>query len=313
MPEILPTPNSVFKPEDFELSEAPPARLYKYMIADRVPDVLEGGMVRFTHLLDTNDSFEVRKTFKRFAGPKLISIMKGAVTSAFTPEYFDQQLNEQLSQRGINMPLAQVKAMIRQQFGMSVEDYMRSQMGGFVDMFVKGLDAVKSPEDFLMEIGAILMCFSLSERYDIATMWAHYGGNHTGLVIEFDTENAWFKNDGTHTSKLQKIRYLDEQNDELFDDLQAAFASKSTDWASEREWRINCSMKHIEKTINAGPEKIHLRSFPPEAVVSVIVGAKASHDTISTIRDILRRKYPHAALRQTTPQRMSSTFDLHDI
>jgi len=313
MPEILPAPNSVFKPEDFELSDAPPARLYKYMIADRVTDVLEGGMVRFTHLLDTNDSFEVRKTFKRFAGPKLISIMKGAVTSAFTPEYFDQQLNEQLSQRGINIPLAQVKAMIRQQFGMSVEDYMRSQMGGFVDMFVKGLDAVKSPEDFLMEIGAILMCFSLSERYDIATMWAHYGGNHTGLVIEFDTENAWFKNDGTDTSKLQKIRYLDEQNDELFDDLQAAFASKSTDWASEREWRINCSMKHIEKTINSGPEKIHLRSFPPQAVVSVIVGAKASHDTISKIRDILPRKYPHVALRQTTPQRMSSTFDLHDI
>lgn len=112
MPEILPAPNSVFKPEDFELSEAPPARLYKYMIADRVPDVLEGGMVRFTHLLDTNDSFEVRKTFKRFAGPKLISIMMGAVTSAFTPEYFDEQLSQQLTvYKGLSLRLNRPMSM----------------------------------------------------------------------------------------------------------------------------------------------------------------------------------------------------------
>ncbi|PTV69817.1 hypothetical protein DBL06_25905 [Agrobacterium pusense] len=41
---------------------------------------------------------------------------------------------------------------------------------------------------------------------------------------------------------MQKIKHLDEQNDELFDDRQAALSSKGTDWAYEREWRINCAI-----------------------------------------------------------------------
>ncbi|TZG36532.1 hypothetical protein [Agrobacterium sp. B1(2019)] len=71
----------LFDPEDPKLSEPPPPTLYKYMVAERIDGVLEQGMVRFTHLLDTNDSFEVQKTFRRFAGPKLIKIMQGAISA----------------------------------------------------------------------------------------------------------------------------------------------------------------------------------------------------------------------------------------
>jgi hypothetical protein len=160
---------------------------------------------------------------------------------------------------------------------------------------------VKKPEDFLEELGSTLLCFSVSERYDLPTMWAHHGGGHTGLVIVFDTNNDWFKRDNKHDeSKLQKIVYVDGQLDEPLENLQAAFSSKATDWANEREWRLNCGMKHIEKTIDLGSNKIHLRSFPPEAVSAIIVGAKASLDTIYRVRDILSDKYPHAKLRQTT-------------
>ncbi|MBY3048406.1 DUF2971 domain-containing protein [Rhizobium laguerreae] len=309
-----PTIPDPFKPEDFKLSEPPPAILYKYMVADRVADVLEGGMVRFTHLLDTNDSFEVRKTFRRFAGPKFLEMMNGAALAAMTPDYIDQQIQRHLAEAGIDLPTALVREMLKQQHGMSIEEFMRSQMGGLIDMFASGLDSIKSPEDFLTEIGSILMCFSLSERYDIAAMWAHYGGNHTGVVVAFDTEHPWFKSDKDPAeSKLQKIKYLDEQNDELFDDLQAAFSSKATDWAYEREWRMNCAMKQIEKTVDLGADKIHLRSFPPEAVTSVIVGSKASDNTVERVRYVLKRQYPRAKLQRTTPQRMTGSFALEDI
>lgn len=314
MPDVKPTISELFKPEDFKLSEPPPPVLYKYMVADRIGDVLDGGMVRFTHLLDTNDSFEVRKTFRRFAGPKFREMMKGAALAAITPEYIDQLMQQKLAEAGLNIRIAVVRKMVKQKYGMSIDDFMRSQMGGFVEMFSGGLDFVKSPEEFLTEIGSILLCFSLSERYDIATMWAHYGGNHTGLVVAFDTDHPWFKNvKNPAESKLQKIKYLDGQNDELFDDLQAAFSSKATDWAYEREWRLNCAMKQIEKTVDLGVDKIHLRSFPPEAVISAIVGAKASGDTVDRVRDVLKRKYPHAKLQRTTPQRMAGTFLLEDI
>lgn len=314
MPNIKPTIPDLFKPEDFKLSEPPPPVLYKYMVAERVADVLDGGMVRFTHLLDTNDSFEVRKTFRRFAGPKFTEMMKGAALAAMTPNYIDHQIQRSLAEAGLNIPITLVKEMLKQTHGMSIEDVMRTQMGSVIDMFSGCLNSVKSPEEFLTEVGSILLCFSLSERYDIAAMWAHYGGNHTGLVVAFDTNHPWFKNPKNPAeSKLQKIKYLDKQNDEIFDDLQAAFSSKATDWAYEREWRINCAMKQIEKTVDLGADKIHLRSFPPEAVTSVIVGAKASDDTVERVRDVLKRKYPHATLKRTTPQRMTGTFALEYI
>ncbi|MBZ9940167.1 DUF2971 domain-containing protein [Mesorhizobium sp. BR1-1-13] len=304
----------LFRPEDFKLSEPPPPVLYKYMVADRVADVLDGGMVRFTHLLDTNDSFEVRKTFRRFAGPKFIELMKGAALAAITPAYIDQHIQQKLDEAGLNIPVAHVREMLKEQSGMSIEEFMRSQMGGFINMFASGLDSIKSPEEFLTEMGSILLCFSLSERYDIPAMWAHYGGNHTGLVVAFDTNHPWFKDDKSPAeSKLQKIKYLDGQNDELFDDLQAAFSSKATDWAYEREWRVNCAMKQIEKTVDLGADTINLRSFPPGAVTTVIVGAKASDETVNRVRYVLKRKYPHAKLQRTTPQRMTGTFVLEDI
>ncbi|KKB10082.1 hypothetical protein VE26_09900 [Devosia chinhatensis] len=295
------------------MSENPPAVLYKYLVADRVSDVLDAGMVRFTHLLDTNDSFEVRKTFRRFAGPKLNELIMRAASEALTPEYVDQQIQENLAKAGVKLPTALVRQVLEQRFGMSVKELMKSHLGMLVGSFSGGLDAVKSPEEFLMEIGSILLCFSLSERWDIATMWAHYAGNHTGLVIAFDTNHPWFKSDSDPSkSKLQKIKYLDEQNNELFDDLQAALSSKATDWSYEREWRINCSMKQIEKSIDVGVDKIHLRSFPAESVSSVILGAKASSDTFDLVRDVLKQRYPDARLQRANPQRMAGTFVLDD-
>ena len=314
MASVKPTTSNPFKPDDFKLSEPPPAVLYKYMVAERVDDVLEGGMVRFTHLLDTNDSFEVRKTFKRFAGPRLNDLIMRAALAALTPDYVDQQIQRRLAEAGLNMPTALVREMIRQRYGMSAEEFLKSQMGGLVGMFSGGLDSVKSPEDFLMEIGSILLCFSLSERCDIATMWAHYGGNHTGLVVAFETGHVWFKSDTDPLrSKLQKIKYIDGQNDELFDDLQAALSSKATDWSYEREWRINCALKQIEETVDLGADKIHLRSFPPKAVSSVIVGAKASNDTVNRVRDVLQRRYSHAKLQRAMPDRMTGTFSFENI
>ncbi|MGP4675093.1 hypothetical protein [Agrobacterium pusense] len=103
-------------------------------------------------------------------------------------------MQSKLAGHGIQVPYAQAKEMFLQQFGMSLEDVMRSQMSEFVDKFLGGIGMIKTPEEFLTEIGSILMCFS-SERYDIAAMRAHYGGNHTGVVVAFDTAHPWFMDD----------------------------------------------------------------------------------------------------------------------
>ncbi|MBX8827449.1 DUF2971 domain-containing protein [Ochrobactrum sp. SFR4] len=304
--------NDFFSPEDFEIS-APPPFLYKYMVADRVDDVLDTGHVKFTHLMDTNDSFEVRKTFKRFAGPKFIAMMTRAASSKAMSEHIDQQFQQKLAELTQNnfhpLILEQIK-----QSEQIVKGFVKSQLESSIGMLSEQINNDYTPEKFLSEMGATLLCFSLSERYDTAAMWAHYGGNHKGFVIAFDTSHPWFKNDkDTESSKLKQIIYLDDQKDELFDDLQAAFSSKATDWAYEREWRMNCTVEEIERTVGQGSDCIHLRSFPSEAVSSVILGAKASSVTADKVRDILNKKYPHAKLQRVTPQPMMSTYLLSNV
>jgi hypothetical protein len=49
-----------------------PRYLFKYLSVARVDDVLEQGTVRFTALLNTNDCFEVRSTFKQLVGPNTL-------------------------------------------------------------------------------------------------------------------------------------------------------------------------------------------------------------------------------------------------
>lgn len=64
-----------FDLDDFDNPPPPPRFLYKYLSAERVGNVLEGGTVRFTPLINTNDTFEVRSTFEKLAGPKFILML----------------------------------------------------------------------------------------------------------------------------------------------------------------------------------------------------------------------------------------------
>ncbi|MEL6103471.1 MAG: hypothetical protein AAFQ21_15475 [Pseudomonadota bacterium] len=50
-------------PDDFDNPPAPSRYRFNYLSTERVGNVLEGGTVLFTQLLDTNDTFEVRSTF----------------------------------------------------------------------------------------------------------------------------------------------------------------------------------------------------------------------------------------------------------
>jgi len=290
----------------------PPAFLYKDMVAERIDDVLENGKVRFTHLLNTNDSFEIRKTFKSFTGPKFTQLMLKAVDIAATNEAIDELIERNIAESNLPLTTAEARALIELQTGLSLQDALREQIKPMLELMTRNFNKVKTPEEFLEELGSKLLCFSLSERYDLPTMWAHYGGGHTGVVVVFDTGDAWFRRaDEPDVSKLQKVHYVDGQLDEMLDNLQAVVSSKTTDWAYEREWRLNCGMEHIDETVPG--TDIHLRSFPPSAVSAVIVGSKASDDGVTKVREILKRKYPHAKLQKTTPQRMSGQFDLHDI
>lgn len=80
-------------------------------------------------------------------------------------------------------------------------------------------------------------CFS--ERPDDLLLWAHYGGAHRGICLEFDTSSPLL------AGKLHKVSYSDEIPvlnvvDELLGDgsfYLRLLLRKASCWSYEREWR----------------------------------------------------------------------------
>ncbi|WP_313591913.1 DUF2971 domain-containing protein [Agrobacterium cavarae] len=234
--------NKPFDIVNFGEEPTPPLLVYKYLSPERVTDVLENQTVRFMRLLDTNDSFEVRATFRRFAGPRFVKLMEDFVTEKTTEAHVDKALARKLDEIGLSsMPPIMAKVLFKEKFGKDLSAYMKDEMKARLPALSAALNALQTPEDFLNELGSSLLCFSLSETYTSAPMWAHYAVNHTGFVLEFDTAHPWFRNiSDKQKSLLRQVKYVDGQLDEALDDPHAAFGSKTADWAYEKEWRVYC-------------------------------------------------------------------------
>jgi hypothetical protein len=144
-----------------------------------------------------------------------------------------------------------------------------------------------------------MLCFS--EVNDNILMWAHYGKDHTGAVLEFSCidklDSAW--------GAAKPIRYrenmpvlVDENKlakllsgegtiatPELFEE--AVFV-KANDWQYEREWRLVGGWEQEQET--------EFIPFQPEEMTAVYLGCRISDDDRAAIKMIAAEKYPHAAV-----------------
>ena len=115
-------------------------------------------------------------------------------------------------------------------------------------------------------LGAIpILC--LSETPTSAPMWAHYGKESEGVVLEFDTGAEFFKRYGPHQVRYQTKR-------PTIKDPRAAALVKSNEWAYEREWRCFAALPRSD----SGKERFLVSQqavsipFPFEALSAVIHG-----------------------------------------
>ena len=137
-------------------------------------------------------------------------------------------------------------------------------------------------------------CFSLAP--DIVPMWAHYGQGHEGAVIEFDAArlSAQFPRNGAGA-----IDYRDTADPEMAVLLKralttkkprhtyflqravmsAAYYTKSTAWAYERETRIVVDGEYL-----TGRGELQVLNVPNQCVTSLIAGARASETTQSILK-----------------------------
>jgi hypothetical protein len=132
-------------------------------------------------------------------------------------------------------------------------------------------------------------CFSKAPN--VIPMWAHYGHNHRGIVVEFD-ETEFLKN--YPKARFNNVDYQDEPNSNLEDMLNRAFHigkpryhfflqqgvfstayfTKQLCWNYEQERRLVVNEEDIIEVDN-----IQLLKFPTSCISALIVGSKVTDET----------------------------------
>lgn len=134
---------------------------------------------------------------------------------------------------------------------------------------------------------------SISEIPDNELMWAHYADRHTGLVLCFDEQHAFFNRRRTENDEfyfVRKVRYSDNPPVSLATiDGDALLITKGTKWSYEREWRMLVPLRDATRSLPIAGDTVHLFAFPPDALRGVILGINATLDTEAEVKDLLSR------------------------
>ncbi|MFB2726687.1 DUF2971 domain-containing protein [Shewanella mangrovisoli] len=139
-------------------------------------------------------------------------------------------------------------------------------------------------------------CFSNSPI--VTPMWAHYGQNSQGFVIEFD-ENKILK--AIENARIDDVDYKDKPSEELSNllhracfigkprytmflwrgVLSSAYFTKNSCWSYELERRLVVKNEDIE---NIGG--LMILNIPIDCVSAIIAGSKAEQEYLEKCRDL---------------------------
>jgi hypothetical protein len=175
----------------------------------------------------TNDIFEVRRTFKKLAGPKFDQLLSEQTVD------LDPEATAVIELKKLGFDDEQARMVAREtlirQFGPDYKVALQKITADLAKMVIPTLNRDDKIEEILTSVGGQLVGLSLSEDDHNSAMWAHYGEQGRGLVLEFDTSNSFFSvSPKTGKSRrLQKVEYFDEPIEELMDDPQKALISKT--------------------------------------------------------------------------------------
>ncbi|QKJ65882.1 DUF2971 domain-containing protein [Deefgea piscis] len=194
----------------------------------------------------------------------------------------------------------------------------RNKIAGSINLKLMSSKNRTVDEDWVKELG--VLC--LSEDHKNILMWSHYGKNHTGICLGFDSEYPPF-------SKSQLIIYNEARPQvpvmpSEFDDeelIKATLLTKSPHWAYEKEWRcikrpIRESEKNFYKAeIKSNPNKINeiaellvseggsgMYEFNANAIRRVVFGVR-------TNEHIKQRVIAEIAKRNLSPKLSSLIID----
>lgn len=282
--------------------------LYKYLKPERI-DILHRSEIRFTQPGALNDPFELRPRFET-----LISEAEALASLKETPvdlepmlrEAYSMLPNEQCSNVSYESFLALVRSVL-------ATDEARATMARtFLAVFDQMKDIAPPLREQLYQLlNSNVGMLSLSEDPVNVLMWAHYADNHRGLVLGFDEKHEFFNRKRSQNDEFYSLRKVIYSDAAPFSSLltledDAIFVTKGTKWEYEKEWRMLAPLRDATRFVSVGGDLVHLFAFPAEAIVSVIVGAKADPDLENDVRELVRS---NAAFGHVTVSRAVFDFD----
>lgn len=136
---------------------------------------------------------------------------------------------------------------------------------------------------------------SLSRRSDSQLMFAHYAADHTGVVLEFES------NDDPMLRAARPIEYLTTRPRITASNILAAIYAKSSDWEYEAEYRV------LQKIGNT------TYYFNPDALTGIIFGCRVSTERRQRILDSLNKARRTLALFQATSDPHTYSITVHSL
>ncbi len=148
-----------------------------------------------------------------------------------------------------------------------------------------------------------ILCFT--ERWDSASMWDRYSDEHSGVLLEFACvdrlDSAWLAaKPVSYTDKSLHLNTTEGFAEMMLYDpffavskiMEEYTHTKTTDWASEKEWRI-ASWKRPHETGDYSDYKFH-----SEELQGMMLGAMISENDKTDLALLVNDQYPHVKLWQ---------------
>jgi hypothetical protein len=260
-------------------------RLFKYLPPRRI-DVLRTTRVCFSRPSTLNDIFELQPVFEHLGSPAHV---KGVLTREQWEVNLDKHTEEAFARRRPEerggMTLEEAKARMRQLAG-SYED-----VAGQVHEIVESNKADVGAE-VLARLDRTVGVFCLSEIPTNLLMWALYAQRHEGFLLEFDSGHSFFHQRHGRNGEfgtVMSVEYGTRPKTLMVEaTMGELFFTKSAEWSYEREWRIVLPLERAteSKPTKHGAAPVHLFAFPPDSLVSVVLGCRMSDK--AAVLDALR-------------------------
>lgn len=283
------------KNQDDEL----PSSLFRYRSSKRIVEELRFMNMRFSKISSFNDPFDGQLLSKRrFSDDDFLKILRLEAERAIQENrlvkpatdanpvhvllwHFNQMqmLGSSISQRKfLDFIICRLK---EKGFSFGPTDYERGVVCGFAD---------------------ILRCICFTRNKGNLLMWAHYGENHRGAVVEFKIPS-----DSVILRNPVSVRYSQTipDSDEVTNFAMSVLGfsqsdrkkidrilyTKSIDWSYEDEWRV---YPNVKSDISENEEG----KFSSNDVVALYFGCRMDMAVRRELLDIVDQKYPNAIVFQ---------------